>query len=97
MTCASDARSCATCWSSSPRCTIRQFTSRQYRELKGLQDCLGEFQDCQVQQHEIRMFAAQMMTDRDVPATALLAMGELAARSRAVEQPRPPRVRGPVR
>ncbi len=52
---------------------------RAVKELKGLQDCLGEFQDCQVQQHEIRMFAAQMMSDRDVPATALLAMGELAA------------------
>jgi hypothetical protein len=26
------------------------------------------------------MFAAQMMSDRKVPATALLAMGELAAR-----------------
>jgi CHAD domain-containing protein len=53
---------------------------RVVKELKGLQDCLGEFQDGQVQQHEIRMFAAQMMSDRDVPATALLAMGELAAR-----------------
>jgi len=50
------------------------------RDLKGLQDCLGEYQDCQVQQHEIRMFAAQMMTERDVPATALLAMGELASK-----------------
>jgi CHAD domain-containing protein len=48
------------------------------RDLKGLQDCLGEYQDCQVQQHEIRMFATQMMTHREVPATALLAMGELA-------------------
>jgi CHAD domain-containing protein len=53
---------------------------RAVKELKGLQDCLGEFQDCEVQQHEIRMFAAQMMNDRDVPATALLAMGELAGR-----------------
>ena len=50
------------------------------RDLKGLQDCLGEYQDGQVQQHEIRMFAAQMMTERDVPATALLAMGELAGK-----------------
>ncbi len=50
------------------------------RDLKGLQDCLGEYQDCQVQQHEIRMFAAQMMSQRDVPATALLAMGELASK-----------------
>jgi CHAD domain-containing protein len=50
------------------------------RDLKGLQDCLGEYQDCQVQQHEIRMFAAQMMAQRQVPVTALLAMGELAGR-----------------
>jgi CHAD domain-containing protein len=51
---------------------------RAVKGLKGLQDCLGEFQDCEVQQHEIRMFAAQMMSDSEVPATALLAMGELA-------------------
>jgi CHAD domain-containing protein len=49
------------------------------RELKGLQDCLGTFQDCQVQQHEIRVIAADMMAARDVPATALLAMGDLSA------------------
>ena len=48
------------------------------RDLKGLQDCLGEYQDCQVQQHEIRMFATQMTAQRGIPATALLAMGELA-------------------
>jgi CHAD domain-containing protein len=55
-------------------------------DLKGLQDCLGEYQDCQVQQHEIRLFAAQMMADPDVPATALLAMGELAGRIAGREQ-----------
>jgi CHAD domain-containing protein len=49
------------------------------RELKGLQDCLGTFQDCQVQQQEIRMIAADMMAAGDVPATALLAMGDLSA------------------
>ena len=48
------------------------------RDLKGLQDCLGEYQDCQVQQHEIRMFATQMTAQLGIPATALLAMGELA-------------------
>ena len=48
------------------------------RDLKGLQDCLGTYQDCQVQQHEIRMFATQMMQEQQVPVTALLAMGELA-------------------
>ncbi len=48
------------------------------KDLKGLQDCLGEFQDRQVQQQELREFASQMIADRDIPATALLAMGELA-------------------
>jgi CHAD domain-containing protein len=52
---------------------------RAVRELKGLQDCLGIFQDCQVQQHEIRVIAADMMASHDVPATALLAMGDLSA------------------
>ena len=28
---------------------------RAVKDLKGLQDCLGEFQDGQVQQHEIRI------------------------------------------
>jgi CHAD domain-containing protein len=49
------------------------------RELKALQDCLGEFQDTQVQQEEIRAFAAQMMEERAAPAATLLAMGEIAA------------------
>jgi CHAD domain-containing protein len=49
------------------------------RELKALQDCLGEYQDTEVQQDEIRAFAAQMMADRTAPATTLLAMGEVAA------------------
>jgi CHAD domain-containing protein len=47
-------------------------------ELKALQDCLGEFQDTEVQHAELRMFAAQMMADRSAPATTLLAMGEIA-------------------
>jgi CHAD domain-containing protein len=49
------------------------------RELKALQNCLGEFQDTQVQQAEIRAFAAQMMKERAAPAATLLAMGEIAA------------------
>jgi CHAD domain-containing protein len=49
------------------------------KDLKGLQDVLGTFQDCQVQQHEIRTAAGEMMAAGDVPATALLAMGDLAA------------------
>lgn len=52
---------------------------RAVRELKDLQDCLGEFQDTQVQQEELRAFAAQMMRDRAAPAATLLAMGEIAA------------------
>jgi CHAD domain-containing protein len=55
-----------------------QAYQRALKDLKGLQDCLGEFQDRQVQQQEIREFADQMITDRNIPATALLAMGELA-------------------
>jgi CHAD domain-containing protein len=55
-----------------------QAYQRALKDLKGLQDCLGEFQDRQVQQQEIREFADQMIADRKVPATALLAMGELA-------------------
>jgi CHAD domain-containing protein len=48
------------------------------RELKSLQDCLGEFQDTEVQRDEIRAFAAQMMDERTAPAATLLAMGEVA-------------------
>ncbi len=55
-----------------------QAYQRAVKDLKGLQDCLGEFQDCEVQRHEIREFAGQMIASRQVPATALLAMGELA-------------------
>jgi CHAD domain-containing protein len=58
---------------------------RAVRDLKGLQDCLGTYQDCQVQQHEIRMFATQMMQEQEVPVTALLAMGELAGQIAARE------------
>jgi CHAD domain-containing protein len=49
------------------------------RELKALQDCLGEFQDAEVQWDEIRAFAAQMLADRSAPAETLLGMGEIAA------------------
>ena len=57
-----------------------QAYQRALKDLKGLQDCLGEFQDRQVQQEELREFADQMMADRVAAraATALLAMGELA-------------------
>jgi CHAD domain-containing protein len=49
------------------------------RELKALQDCLGAFQDADVQRTEIRAFASQLLADRSVPAETLLAMGEIAA------------------
>ena len=49
------------------------------RELKALQDCLGVFQDAEVQRTEIRAFARQLLAERSVPAETLLAMGEIAA------------------
>ena len=52
---------------------------RAVRELKGLQDCLGEFQDTQVQYEKIRAYAAELMAERAAPAPTLLAMGEIAA------------------
>ncbi len=52
---------------------------RAVNELKALQDCLGEFQDTEVQQAELRAFARQMMADRSAPAETMLAMGEIAA------------------
>jgi CHAD domain-containing protein len=52
---------------------------RAVNELKALQDCLGEFQDTDVQIAELRTFATAMMADRSAPATTLLAMGEIAA------------------
>jgi len=52
---------------------------RAVKELKGLQDCLGEYQDTEVQRAELRTFAAQMMAQQSAPAQTLLAMGEVAA------------------
>jgi len=56
-------------------------------DLKRLQDCLGEFQDTDVQIEEIRALAEAMLAAREAPAVTLLAMGEitagLAARQRA--------------
>jgi len=48
-------------------------------DLKQLQDCLGEFQDSQVQREEIQTLADAMLAERAAPAATLLAMGELAA------------------
>ena len=48
-------------------------------DLKQLQDCLGEFQDSQVQREEIHVLADAMLAERAAPAATLLAMGEIAA------------------
>jgi len=49
-------------------------------DLKSLQDCLGEFQDSQVQREEIHALADAMLAERAAPAATLLAMGEIAAK-----------------
>ena len=49
-------------------------------DLKQLQDCLGDFQDSQVQREEIHALADAMLAERAAPAATLLAMGEIAAR-----------------
>jgi CHAD domain-containing protein len=60
---------------------------RVVKDLKGLQDCLGAFQDAEVQREEMREFAAQMLAQPGANArqeagelaATLLAMGELTA------------------
>jgi CHAD domain-containing protein len=49
-------------------------------DLKQLQDCLGEFQDSEVQREEISSLAEAMLAERAAPAATLLAMGEIAAK-----------------
>jgi len=49
------------------------------QELRRLQDCLGEFQDSEVQLDAVRALAVQMMSEQAASALTLLAMGELAA------------------
>jgi CHAD domain-containing protein len=48
-------------------------------DLKRLQDCLGDFQDTEVQVGEIRALAAAMLAAGEAPAVTLLAMGEVTA------------------
>jgi CHAD domain-containing protein len=48
-------------------------------DLKQLQDCLGAFQDSEVQRQEIHALADAMLAERAAPAATLLAMGEIAA------------------
>ncbi len=49
-------------------------------DLKSLQDCLGDFQDSQVQREEIHTLADAILAERAAPAATLLAMGEIAAK-----------------
>ena len=49
-------------------------------DLKSLQDCLGDFQDSQVQREEIHTLADAMLAEHAAPAATLLAMGEIAAK-----------------
>jgi CHAD domain-containing protein len=59
------------------------FADEQFRplikELKALQDTLGDFQDGEVQREAVREFAAVMMEQGAAPPATVLAMGELAA------------------
>jgi CHAD domain-containing protein len=48
-------------------------------DLKRLQDCLGDFQDSEVQIAEIQALAAAMQAEAAAPPATLLAMGELTA------------------
>jgi CHAD domain-containing protein len=48
------------------------------RELKALQDNLGEYQDCQVQAATLRTMADDLLDARTAPASTLMAMGRLA-------------------
>lgn len=49
------------------------------KELKAVQDTLGDFQDGEVQREAVREFAAAMMQEGTPPPETILAMGELAA------------------
>jgi CHAD domain-containing protein len=55
-------------------------------DLKRLQDCLGEFQDTEVQIAEIRALATSMLAANEAPAVTLLAMGEVTAALAARQQ-----------
>ncbi|MEN3303799.1 MAG: hypothetical protein V7603_1 [Micromonosporaceae bacterium] len=50
------------------------------KELKVLQDCLGDFQDAEVHRDKVRGYAAAMLAGHLAGAPTLLAMGELVAR-----------------
>jgi CHAD domain-containing protein len=46
------------------------------KSLKGLQEILGEFQDCQVQESNLKQFSEEMLAN-NIPAKTFLAMGVL--------------------
>ncbi len=48
-------------------------------ELKKLQDCLGQYQDGQVQAEGLAHFAGELVASGSIPAETILAMGALAA------------------
>jgi CHAD domain-containing protein len=52
-------------------------TGKAVKDLKGLQDSLGRFQDAEVQQKAVREIAEEMTRARPVEASTLLAMGEV--------------------
>src|SRR6201990_1730397 len=58
---------------------------RLVKELKSLQDTLGDFQDGEVQREAVREFAAAMMEQGAAPPETVLAMGELAAQLDATQ------------
>ena len=70
---------------------------RAVNELKALQDCLGEFQDTEVQQTELRSFARKMIAEASAPAETVLAMGEIAAGLAVRQARRQGRIRRAVR
>ena len=51
--------------------------ARLVKEMKKMQDFLGDFQDLAVQQRHLRRFGDNMKNEGDVPAATLLAMGRL--------------------
>jgi len=51
--------------------------SRLVKEMKMMQDFLGEFQDLTVQQRQLREFGEAMKREKDIPGATLLAMGRL--------------------
>ncbi|HVT66795.1 MAG TPA: CHAD domain-containing protein, partial [Trebonia sp.] len=53
--------------------------ARVIADLKRLQDCLGDFQDSEVQIEQIQTLAAAMQAEAAAPSATLLAMGELTA------------------